>query len=128
MSPLLHGSKADAPKLVRLEPPAAMPGGEVELSGTGLQARGGALPSVMVGDTPASLALSRPGRAVIRIPEGAISGDVVLQVGDGAGHTGASNALDLRVAVPMAEGLHPVANPAVDADGNVYATVSGARA
>ena len=64
---------------------------------------------------------------MIRIPEGAISGDVVLQVGDGAGHTGASNALDLRVAVPMAEGLHPVANPAVDADGNVYATVSGAR-
>ena len=27
----------------------------------------------------------------------------------------------------MAENLHPVANPAVDADGNVYATVSGAR-
>ena len=27
----------------------------------------------------------------------------------------------------MAEGLHPVANPAVDAEGNVYATFSGAR-
>jgi sugar lactone lactonase YvrE len=27
----------------------------------------------------------------------------------------------------MAENLHPVANPAVDADGNVYATVSGQR-
>jgi sugar lactone lactonase YvrE len=27
----------------------------------------------------------------------------------------------------MAENLHPVANPAVDADGNVYATVSGSR-
>jgi sugar lactone lactonase YvrE len=27
----------------------------------------------------------------------------------------------------MAENLHPVANPAVDADGNVYATVSGGR-
>jgi sugar lactone lactonase YvrE len=27
----------------------------------------------------------------------------------------------------MAEGLHPVANPAVDGDGNVYATVSGGR-
>jgi sugar lactone lactonase YvrE len=128
MSPLLHGLKADGPRLVSLSPPAAMPEGEVELRGSGLQGAGGAvLPQVAVGDTPVYLALSRPGRAVIRIPEGAISGDVVLQVGDGAGHTGASNALDLRVAVPMAEGLHPVANPAVDADGNVYATVSGAR-
>jgi hypothetical protein len=120
--------KADGPRLASLSPPAAMPEGEVELRGSGLQGAGGAvLPQVAVGDTPVYLALSRPGRAVIRIPEGAISGDVVLQVGDGAGHTGASNALDLRVAVPMAEGLHPVANPAVDADGNVYATVSGAR-
>jgi outer membrane protein assembly factor BamB len=105
-----------------------MPDGEVELRGSGLQGAGGAvLPKVMVGDTPVYLALSRPGRAVIRIPEGAISGDVVLSVGGGAGHTGVSNALDLRVAVPMGEGLHPVANPAVDADGNVYATVSGGR-
>jgi glucose/arabinose dehydrogenase len=48
---------------------------------------------------------------------------VMLQRADG----GASNALDLRVAVPMAEGLHPVANPAVDAEGNVFATFSGTR-
>ena len=127
MTPLLHGSKTDAPRLVRLQPPAAMPGGEVELSGTGLQARGGAPPSVMVGDTPAYLALSRPGRAVIRIPEGAISGDVVLALGEGPKLASMSNALGLRVAVPMAENLHPVANPAVDADGTVYATVSGGR-
>lgn len=128
MSPLLHGLKTEGPRLVSLNPPAAMPEGEVELRGSGLQGTGGVLlPRVMVGDTPVYLALSRPGRAVIRIPEGAISGDVVLKVGDGAGHGGASNALDLRVAVPMAEGLHPVANPAVDADGNVYATVSGGR-
>jgi sugar lactone lactonase YvrE len=100
-----------------------MPGGEVELRGSGLQAAGGnLLPRVTVGEFPATLALSRPGRAVIRIPDGAISGDVVLaRVG------GMSNALELRVAVPMAENLHPVSNPAVDADGNVYATVSGGR-
>jgi glucose/arabinose dehydrogenase len=51
---------------------------------------------------------------------------VVLAV-DGARHAAASNPLELKVAVPMAENLHPVANPAVDADGTVYATVSGAR-
>lgn len=128
MTPLLHGLKADSPRLESLRPPAAMPGGEVELIGSGLQARaGGALPGVMVGDTPAYLALSRPGRVVIRIPEETISGDVVLALTDGARQTIVSNALPLRVAVPMAENLHPVSNPAVDVDGNVYATVSGGR-
>jgi sugar lactone lactonase YvrE len=120
--------KADGPRLVSLSPLAAMPDGEVELRGSGLQGRGAALlPQVKVGDTPVYLSLSRPGRTVIRIPEGAISGDVVLSVGNGGGNASASNPLDLRVAVPMAEGLHPVSNPAVDADGNVYATVSGQR-
>ena len=116
MSPLLHGLKGDGPRLASLRPPAAMPGGEVELRGNGLQAADGVvLPQVTVGDVTATLALSRPARAVIRIPEGAISGDVVL-----ARNGNASNPLVLRVAVPMAEGLNPVANPAVDADGNVY--------
>ncbi len=122
MSPLLHSSKADGPKLVSLSPAAAMPGGEVELRGNGLQAANGALPQVSVGDVPVYMALSRAGRAVIRIPDGAISGDVVL-----SRNGGLSNPLELRVAVPMAENLHPVANPAVDADGNVYATFSGGR-
>jgi hypothetical protein len=97
-----------------------MPGGEVELRGSGLL--GAVLPRVTVDDAEAVLSLSRLARAVIQIPEGTTSGEVVL-VRDGS----ASNALQLRVAVPMAAELHPVANPAVDAEGNVYATFSGAR-
>jgi sugar lactone lactonase YvrE len=121
MSALLHhDSKKDAPHLVSLTPPAAMPGGEVELRGSGLL--GAALPRVTVDDAEAVLSLSRPQCTVIQIPEGTTSGAVVL-VRDGS----ASNALQLRVAVPMAAELHPVANPAVDAEGNVYATFSGAR-
>jgi sugar lactone lactonase YvrE len=100
-----------------------MPGGEVELLGTGLRPEAdGVLPVARIGDAPAQLALSRPDRAVIRVLEGTISGEVELQLGHGA-----SNRLALRVAVPMAEGLHPVANPAVDSDGTVYTTVSGTR-
>jgi hypothetical protein len=121
MSPLLHhGPKPDAPRLVSLSPPAAMPGGEVELCGSGLL--GAALPQVRVGTTAAVLSLSRPDRAVLQVPEGTTSGPVVLERGGVA-----SNALELRVAMPMAEELHPVANPAVDAQGNVYATFSGTR-
>ena len=122
MSPLLHGTKSDGPHLVSLSPPAAMPGCEVELRGSGLLGASAVLPRVTVGDAEAVLSLSRPDRAVLQVPEGTTSGEVVLERGGVA-----SNPLELRVAVPMAEDLHPVANPAVDAEGNVYATVSGAR-
>src|SRR6185312_6827344 len=81
----------------------------------------------MVGDTPGYLALSRPKRAVIRVPDGAISGNIVVTAVDAMKREHTSNPLELRVAVPMAENLHPVANPAVDGDGSVFATVSGPR-
>jgi sugar lactone lactonase YvrE len=127
--PLRTAMTGEGPRLLSLSPAAAMPGGEVELAGAGLQGAGqsAVLPRVTVGDVPMPLSMSRPGRAMVRIPEGAISGDVVVAFGEGLLHEVASNPLTLRVAVPMAENLHPVANPAVDADGNVYATVSGAR-
>jgi len=123
MKPLLHGANAAGPHLDALRPPAAMPGGEVELLGSNLQDRTGSpLPVVRVGDLRAHLALSRPDRAVIRVLDTTISGEVQLDAGSAT-----SNSLGLRVAVPMAEGLHPVANPAVDSDGTVYTTISGTR-
>jgi hypothetical protein len=121
---LLMTDKPDAPPphLDRVTPPAAMPGGEVEVHGAHLDPAGARVPHATLGDTPAPVILSRPTRATIQIPEGAISGDLIVHRNGQA-----SNPLNLRVAVPMAENLHPVANPAVDAEGNVYATVSGAR-
>jgi sugar lactone lactonase YvrE len=99
-----------------------MPGGEVELHGTALLGDEAVLPRVHVGSVAAAIGLSRTERAVIRIADGTISGDVILERAGSA-----SNPLELRVAVAMTEGLHPVANPVVDADGSVYATFSGAR-
>ena len=80
------------------------------------------LPRVTVGDAEAVLSLSRPGRAVIQIPEGTTSGAVVLER-DG------ERAMRWSFAslCPWRRSLHPVANPAVDAEGNVYATFSGER-
>jgi hypothetical protein len=108
------------PHLDFVTPRAAMPGGEVTLHGTNL----GPLttPHVTVGDTPAPILRSRPTQATLKIPEGTISGDILFHR-----NAVASNSLYLRVAVPMAENLHPVSNPAADANGNVFATVSGAR-
>ncbi|HMF64677.1 MAG TPA: hypothetical protein VK608_11365 [Edaphobacter sp.] len=112
---------SDPPHLDRVSPPAAMPGGEVQLHGEHL-GPSKRLPRATIGDISAPVMLSRPTRATVQIPEGSISGDLILHQSGRA-----SNALNLRVAVPMAENLHPVSNPAVDADGNVFATLSGSR-
>jgi len=119
---LFHPSSAAAPHLERIIPSAAMPGGEVEVQGSNLDPVGPSIPRATVGDISAPVTLSRPHRAAVRIPDGSISGDIIFH------RSGAvSNPLNVRIAVPMAENLHPVANPAVDADGNVYATLSGSR-
>ena len=121
---LLTHDKPDAlaPHLDRVSPLAAMPGGEIDIHGQHLEPHGTHIPRATIGDIAAPVTLSRPTRATIRIPEGSITGDLVLHRS-----TTDSNPLNLRIAVPMAENLHPVANPAVDADGNVYSTVSGTR-
>lgn len=99
-----------------------MPGGQIDVRGTLLDPHSSHVPTAAVGDTPTPVTLSRPTRATVSIPEGTISGDLVLHR-----NSRASNPIEVRIAVPMAENLHPVANPAVDADGNVYATLSGSR-
>jgi len=129
VTPLLDFLKSElpgAPHLHHLSPPAAMPGGEIEVHGSHLGPSAGPhssdLPTVSIGDTPAAVALARPERTTVRIREGSISGDLVLHR-NGA----SSNSLFARIAVPMAENLHPVANPAVDSDGRLFATFSGTR-
>jgi sugar lactone lactonase YvrE len=103
-----------------------MPGGEIEVHGSHLGPFGGSpgakLPTVSIGDIPSAVSLSRPGCTRVRIPEGSISGDLVLHRNGSS-----SNPLFARIAVPMAENLHPVANPAVDSDGRLFATFSGTR-
>jgi DNA-binding beta-propeller fold protein YncE len=109
------------PHLNSFTPPAAMPGGEVEVRGANLGPTPASL-HASIGDIASPILLTRPTRATVRVPDGTISGDILLhRIGE------ISNPLHLRVAVPMAENLHPVANPAVDATGQIFATVSGTR-
>src|ERR1700733_1653972 len=124
LRPPLTSDKPDAPAphLERVTPIAAMPGGEIDVLGQHLDPHGAHIPRATIGDISAPVVLSRPTRTTIRVPEGAITGDLVLRRS-----ATESNPVNLRIAVPMAENLHPVSNPAVDAEGNVYATVSGAR-
>jgi hypothetical protein len=125
VTPLLDFLKSElpgAPHLHHLIPPAAMPGGEIEVHGSHLGPSNDKIPTVSIGDLPAAISLARAGRITVRIPEGSISGDLVLHRNGSS-----SNPLFARIAVPMAENLHPVANPAVDADGRLFATFSGSR-
>ena len=119
---LFHPTSADAPQLTHTLPSAAMPGGEIEIFGTNLDPTGSRVPHASIGDIFAPIVLSRPGRATVQVPEGSISGDLVLHRN---GET--SNALAVSIAVPMADNLHPVSNPAVDASGQVFTTLSGSR-
>ena len=122
MPTLFHHPDPSAPHLTGVSPAAAMPGGEVEVYGSHLDSATGRMPHATIGDVAAPVTLSRSTRAAVRIPEGSISGELVLHH-----HGVSSNAIHISIAVPMAENLHPVANPAVDADGNLFATLSGSR-
>jgi len=124
---LLHPTRPDAPHLDRFTPRAAIPGGTLEVYGTHLLRQPLAsedphMPHATFGEIEASLDLSRETRALVRVPTGAISSDLVLHR-DGL----ASNILHANVGVPMAEELHLISNPAVDKDNNLFAMVSGPR-
>jgi hypothetical protein len=122
--PLLHPVRSDTPHITSVRPRAAIPGGSFELTGTHLLHTndGPQLPEAFFGDVPAMLDLARPTRALVRVPEGAISSDLTLRR---SGLT--SNPLHASVGVPMVEDLHMISNPAADADGNLFAMVSGPR-
>jgi sugar lactone lactonase YvrE len=79
-------------------------------------------PRVRFGEIEGAVVISSDGFMVARVPTGASSGPVVVSTD---GHS--SNPHEIKVAVPIAENLHPVTNPALDADGNIYVSFSGSR-
>jgi sugar lactone lactonase YvrE len=110
------------PRIDDLAPAAALPGGEVELTGANLGPLASALPTVLVAGHQAHILMSRPGSLAFRVPDKASTG--MIEVRNSAG---SSNTVPLRVARQLSEGLHPVCNPAVSGSGMIYATISGQR-
>lgn len=110
------------PHIESIEPLCALPGGEVRIAGRGLRPQDFRRPEVLFGDVDGSVVISSEQFIVARVPEGASSGNVIVATN---GHR--SNPHEVKVAIPIAENLHPVANPAIDSAGNVYATFSGSR-
>src|SRR5206468_10043466 len=79
-------------------------------------------PRVRFGEIEGAVVISSDDFLVARVPSGASSGPIVVSTNGTA-----SNPHQINVAIPIAENLHPVTNPALDAEGNIYATFSGSR-
>lgn len=118
----LNTSRNGNPHIESVEPEFALPGGEVRVRGSHLRPAELRQPTVRFGETQAAVVISADQFLVARVPEEAGSGPLTIATG-----AGESNAVNFRVAVPVAENLHPVANPAVDNDGNMFVTFSGSR-
>ncbi|MGO8757716.1 MAG: gluconolaconase [Terracidiphilus sp.] len=121
-SPQPARNAGQLPRVDDVFPAAALPNGEVELTGISLGPDGFGMPTVFVDDQPAHVLMSRPTRLAFRVPAEASAGLVEVRT-----PVGTSNAAGLRVARKLNDGLHPVTSPAVSRSGMVYATISGPR-
>src|SRR5438105_1929491 len=110
------------PRIEAVSPSAALPGGEVRILGSGLRPPELQRPRVRFGDIEGSIVISADDFVIAKVPQEAASGSVVVSI-DGQ----SSNSQQIKVATTIAENLHPVTNPALDAEGNIFVTFSGSR-
>lgn len=113
-------SVAARPTIAKVEPAAAITGGELHIRGQHMAS--GGRPSVRFGNRAAHLTVAGDSYIIARVPEGATVGDLVVTTG-----TLESEIQPTHIGVQIADSLHPVANPAVDQEGNVFSTFSGSR-
>ena len=108
------------PQIAQVSPVAAIAGGEFQIQGKGFAKS--ERPKVTIGEVAAPIIIGSDSFLIVRVPEGVSEGELVIQNGGQA-----SQAWACDIGIPIAESLHPVANPAVDTFGNVYTTFSGSR-
>ena len=110
------------PQISSVKPQAAIAGGEFVVQGSRFRANGEERPRVRFGEVDAPLIIGGNDFMVVRVPEGATVGELVVENGQAS-----SSPYACSVGFPIAENLHPVANPVIDVHGNTYTTFSGSR-
>ena len=110
------------PQIASVFPGAAIAGGEFRVEGSRFRANGGGRTRARLGEVDAPLIIGGNDFMVVRVPEGATVGELVVDKGPAA-----SSPYQCHVGFSIAEGVHPVANPAIDLHGNIYTTFSGTR-
>ncbi len=108
------------PQIANVTPPAAIAGGEFQIRGKGFVKVD--RPRVTIGDVSAPVIIGSDSFVIARVPEGASAGQLVVGNGEQSSQT-----WKCGVGVQVADSLHPVANPAVDRNGNIFSTFSGSR-
>lgn len=112
--------KLPRPLIAHVEPFAAIAGGELQIRGKNLANEG--RPIVTMGNQNTHLVVAGDEFIVARIPDTAVVGD--LQVDNGGAK---SDVFPTHLGIQIADSLHPVSNPAVDNEGNIFTTFSGSR-
>jgi sugar lactone lactonase YvrE len=108
-----------------VSPMAALPGGEVTIQCSGITLQGTSIPEVRFGDFAGQVTSASSERIVVRVPESsAETGTSDMRI---TKNGSASAIFRYEVGKRLASNLHPVANPAIDSDGNIYVTYSNRR-
>ena len=110
------------PHIELVQPGAAISGGEIIIRGKGFHKNGSGRPTVRFGDATGNLVVSSEKMLLVRVPEDALEDQVTVETSKAS-----SNTAGLLIGRRITDNLHPVANPAVDAHGNVFVTFSGSR-
>jgi len=110
---------SDRPTISGVQPAAAIAGGELSIRGKGLSS--GNKTRVTIGEVSAPVVIGSDSLVIVKVPEGASAGELVV------GADQVSDVWSCDIGICIAESLHPVTNPAVDAFGNIYTTFSGSR-
>jgi hypothetical protein len=105
-------------------PKAALPGGEVVIEYAGRELAGTVRPEVRFGDFAAQVTLASNDHIIAKVPESSAEVGTHEIVVSTNGDT--SRPFPYEVGKKLVE-FHPVANPALDGEGNIYATYSGRR-
>ena len=106
-------------------PKAALPGGEVTIQYAGLTLEGTSQPEVRFGDFVAQVTVASDTFIIARVPESSAETGASELVVSNNGR--ASKPFPYEVGKKLSTNLHPVANPAIDSEGNIYCTCSGRR-
>ncbi|HEY0385332.1 MAG TPA: hypothetical protein VGC64_04945, partial [Pyrinomonadaceae bacterium] len=114
-----------AGRILRVDPEAAIPGGEIVIECAEFETRPLGACRVWLAGESARLVGLNARRALAILPEGLAGGEVEVNLENRLGHTDATKVV---VGRKLAEDLHPVANPAFDPDdGALFVTRSGSR-
>ncbi len=103
-------------------PQAGVRGGHVTLSCAGVDAHALETCSVVFGVSPTRPVLATPTLLRGVVPDSTGLNSVQIVQGERQ-----SNAVSFGVATRLADNLHPVASPVMDAAGNIYTTISGTK-